>query len=66
MASTVTLFKLRGLTDAAATIATIQFDKQSDNTFLATTSNGVKIVVDPSETPGLARVLSQIFNTPIL
>lgn len=66
MASTVTLFKLRGLTDAGVTIATVQFDKQDNGTFIATTANGVKITIDPSECPGLSRVLAQVFNTAML
>lgn len=66
MATVVTQFKLRGLTQADATIQTVQFNKMSDGTFRATGNNGVLYTIDPSECPGLAQILSRLFNTPVL
>jgi hypothetical protein len=66
MATVVTQFQLRGLTQALATIQTVQFAKMSDNTFRATLPNGVLVTIDPSECPGLSAVLARLFATTVL
>jgi hypothetical protein len=66
MANVVTVFKLRGLTTGAVTIQTIDFAKMSDGTFKVTYPSGAMQIIDPSETPGLGKLISYLLATPVL